>query len=111
MLLAYTITKDLLYNKALKDRILKSLIIFLKNYYPNFDSITLNVSSDLKVNFKKFVSEELHDTFDSIYFEYNEHGEASLKSSFSIVYDIRSKILNDIKKEKYRKRVPLYISY
>ncbi len=96
MFLIYIKADELVYNKSLEDKILKSLKMFLKNYDPD-------LNSSLKVNFKKFMPKEFHEVFDDMYCEYKKYGDKSLKDVLAIVYSIRSNVMYDVKSNKYKK--------
>ena len=98
----YCISKEAVYNKSLEDKIIKSLSLFLKNYDPD-------IKMDLGVNLKKFIPEEFHEMFDSLYNEYSYNEKASLKSAIDIIYNIRSKVEYDLKYNKYKKPDVVYI--
>ncbi len=91
------ITQKLITNNSYNNKIFKVLKWFMSNYNPD-----LNVNS--KKNFKKFIPQELQNTFDNMYLEYIRFGDKYLKDiGIEIIYEIRKKIMYEIKVEEYRK--------
>ena len=89
-------------NYASNDKLSKVFIWFIKNYNPD-------LNSNISVNFKKFVPEELHEVFDAMHVEYNNLGEKYLNNrGLNPLYDLINKIKYDVMKEKYRQPDVVY---
>lgn len=88
----HTINSDDAFNEKLS----KVFVWFIKNYNPD-------LNSNIPVNFKTFVPEELHKIFDTMHTEYNKLGEKYLDNrGLNPLYDLRNKIKYDVMKEKYK---------
>ncbi|MBU4269671.1 hypothetical protein KJ644_04490 [Candidatus Dependentiae bacterium] len=79
-------------NKLKQDNLLKVMDDFFKNY-----STDPNIT--LKINYRRFVPQELLATFDAIYEIYKNDGTDSLNAFTNIFNDIRNQFLP--KKEQY----------
>ncbi len=104
-LLAKFIGNSIYNNKIQTERITSTLKMFFKQYNPEIKP------ENNKINYKKFIPQELHKTFDSLYQNYIQYGESYLeKNSSDIISSIQDKIVYEIKNEKYGTLKELEIS-
>lgn len=77
----------------------------LDNYHPD--------TNKFENNTKKYIPEELHQTFDLIYQQYKRRGKCCLiNQTTNVINLIRDKIMNQIKPNKYSKaQNPVYVLY
>ena len=95
--IARIITKKIIGGQTYDKKIFKVLKWFIFNYNPD-----LSVNS--QNNVKKFIPNELQKTFDNMYLEYIVHGDKYLMAvGIRIIYEIRKKIMYEIKVEEYKK--------
>ena len=87
---------------SFNEKLTNVFIWFIKNYDPD-------LNSNMSVNFKKFVPEELYEVFDAMHMEYDNLGEKYLNNrGLNPLYNLINKIKYDVMKEKYKQPDVVY---
>jgi hypothetical protein len=91
--LIYTIA--LLSNKSFKEKLkIECLLSLMDDFFKNY---SIEQKSNLQINNRKFIPQELLSTFDAIYDSHKKEGADSLKSYVNIFEMIRKKFIVPVK--------------